>query len=837
VTLVRLAHHRVHGTVRDDRGSPVRGATVTLADTPIPPTTTAADGTYAFAAVPVGTYELRVDAPGGCDTPAALTVAVTGPRVVGVTLQPALDAYGYACRQQTPGYVEATTVLPFGDDTPAVEVTLPFAVTLYGRTTRTATVERSGWVRLAGASATPFSDLALDGAASVRTRTLGSAPDRRFVVEWRNAQPCADEYYGCWEWRGRVDAEVIFHERGDIEFQYRGIDDDPAERAALASIGITTETGATTLWFASFGWNPVLPVGTFGLRFSLPPNGFVQGVVTDANDGAPVVGATVRALRAGVELRSTVTDDTGAYRLQVPLGAVTVEATADRYVTKRASASIATEGQVVTRNLVLATARAALSPGVLSFTAPRDRTPTAILRIANTGSAPLTWTMSDAADWLSVRPASGTLAPGASRTVTVSAATAGLSSGSHVATLVFDSNSGRQPSLTVPVDLVVAQVVLVSGNAGAPPAPDRALVAHLEASRWPVTVVDDDRLTSVATRAALAAADVVVVSSSVNPGLAAFTTVVAPLATPVVLLEPFVAAPLGLAFSSQSGELTGQRQLRIWNGHPLAAGLEPGVYPVTTTATTFGWYRPVPSATVVATQPGTARAGIFGIETGRALVRGVAPERRVGFFFSYPTPSLASATGWQLFDAAVRWASGIPREFYRTDFTTGAGPEWSTPITEPSPSGEAFLGRFGNDTVALTVPVPVGVDVRVAFDLYVIRTWDGNDGSDGDPDVWEYAIGGTPVLRTTFSNVTEPDAPEYWQSYPDAYPATHPARTGAVRVDDLGWGSGLDGSATYRIERTVRTTGPTLTITLTGSGLQDLDDESWGVDNVVIAAA
>ncbi len=57
--------------------------------------------------------------------------------------------------------------------------------------------------------------------------------------------------------------------------------------------------------------------------------------------------------------------------------------------------------------------------------------------------------------WISESPASGTLAAGASQNIAVMVNTAGLSPGVYNATLFIQSNSGRNPSLHVPVKLIV----------------------------------------------------------------------------------------------------------------------------------------------------------------------------------------------------------------------------------------------------------------------------------------------------------------------------------------------------------------------------------------------
>lgn len=72
---------------------------------------------------------------------------------------------------------------------------------------------------------------------------------------------------------------------------------------------------------------------------------------------------------------------------------------------------------------------------------------------------------------------------------------------------------------------------------------------------------------------------------------------------------------------------------------------------------------------------------------------------------------------------------------YRNDFDAGVGLEWSNPSTAETPSGRGFLGRFGNDTVTLRLTdLPAHTEVTVAFDLYIIQSWDGSQEGVG-PDL------------------------------------------------------------------------------------------------------
>ncbi len=79
-----------------------------------------------------------------------------------------------------------------------------------------------------------------------------------------------------------------------------------------------------------------------------------------------------------------------------------------------------------------------------------------------------------------------------------------------------------------------------------------------------------------------------------------------------------------------------------------------------------------------------------------------------------------------------------------------------------------YLGNFGNQEVTLNLSnLPTHDTVTLAFDLYVLGSWDGNR-TDTGPDLWEYGHDGTSLLHTTFSN--QPDTSPNYQTYPAGAP-------------------------------------------------------------------
>jgi hypothetical protein len=188
---------------------------------------------------------------------------------------------------------------------------------------------------------------------------------------------------------------------------------------------------------------------------------------------------------------------------------------------------------------------------------------------------------------------------------------------------------------------------------------------------------------------------------------------------------------------------------------------------------------------------------------------------------------------------------------YVNDFAANAD-GWSAGQLSNAPSGESFLGEFNNETVTLTVTdLPTHTQVTVEFDLYVIRSWDGNQTQISEsfspeeqriragavtfspaladarigPDFFRVHSGGATLLDATFSNW-----PGGTQNYPTVNAA---AQTGAIAVNSLGYFfQSMPMDAVYRIRLTFEHSNPTVVLDFTGSSLQPIEDESWGIDNV-----
>ncbi len=275
--LTPLPAHTVSGHVFDGFNQPIAGATVTILSMPIPPATTDASGFYTIANVPEGTYDVRAQA-GRCIIPQTQQLVVDGDETLDFTLPQKSDSFGYICQEIAANYVEASNVLPLTGDDVSQPLALPFPFKFYGISYNTAFVCTNGYLNFLAAnclttnvaipaSAAPngviypyWDDLFVDALASVRTELLGQAPNRQFVIEWRNVRYFSDT-------TRRVDFEVLLNEDGSILTQYRNIAADGREQGNSATVGIENHSGTVALRY-SFN-EPALFDG-LAVLYSLP---------------------------------------------------------------------------------------------------------------------------------------------------------------------------------------------------------------------------------------------------------------------------------------------------------------------------------------------------------------------------------------------------------------------------------------------------------------------------------------------------------------------------------------------------------------------------------------
>jgi hypothetical protein len=200
-------------------------------------------------------------------------------------------------------------------------------------------------------------------------------------------------------------------------------------------------------------------------------------------------------------------------------------------------------------------------------------------------------------------------------------------------------------------------------------------------------------------------------------------------------------------------------------------------------------------------------------------------------------------------------------------FTAGGSLTSLTRVSLPTDSGglasanqSMWLGRLGSgvaksgsadEIVTLNLAgLTLGQQYTVAFDLLLGSSWDGSASPPYGPDSWRFAVNGTRLVNTTFTNGNQ--GQEYGAFSPQRYSdATYTSLIGP----DFGKFTGADASFTtggtnyaqhYGLYRFGRGIGnPVLVFTATGAGAvlefarfgntTDSADEYWALDNVQVA--
>ncbi len=157
--------------------------------------------------------------------------------------------------------------------------------------------------------------------------------------------------------------------------------------------------------------------------------------------------------------------------------------------------------------------------------------------------------------------------------------------------------------------------------------------------------------------------------------------------------------------------------------------------------------------------------------------------------------------------------------YYSHDFETGPGDEWDDRTTSTGATTTGFLGRFGNQNITLTLTdLPGHFGVNLTWDLLIIDSWDGTSGQ----DFWGFDIPGvgTPAFEHTFSVFSTAD-----QSFP------RPPTAVGQFFGSPSWNENIYRSLSY----TAAHTSSTLQVAFYGQGLESIDNESWGIDNVRVS--
>ncbi|MBK6766528.1 MAG: carboxypeptidase regulatory-like domain-containing protein [bacterium] len=351
VSLSLAPQGTLSGIVTDCFGNPAVGATVSLLNVPVTPTTTNGSGFYTFT-IPQGTYD--VSALGaGCGQATVIGVVVGVSTTQNITLPndpryecSADDANGYsACENNdldgptfnwfeiAPAAGGPGTALAITTDDAGATVAIPFAFRFYGVNYSSAWVCGNGFASFTTTS-TAYSNTILPsatiGAAIVplwddlyppdggQIAYYYSGADNALIIEWYSIShyPSGSnnpETFQIWLY----DVATNPGPNGDsqIRIQYQTLQD---------AAGVTTGIGSATV-ASQYGFDGTLDVSSQGLEnsrvityggFTIPELGTISGTVTDGFS-APLPGVAVTVVGS---LQNDVTDANGNYSLTLQPG-------------------------------------------------------------------------------------------------------------------------------------------------------------------------------------------------------------------------------------------------------------------------------------------------------------------------------------------------------------------------------------------------------------------------------------------------------------------------------------------------------------------------------------
>jgi subtilisin family serine protease len=371
-------------------GAAIAGATVRAVGTPLDPVTTDRQGRYRIE-LPVGLHLLEVSK-GGCLQRATIEVEVLAEIQLDLPIARKLDRFGHGCElvRYAPARTRSEASL-YGDDSYG-RLRLPFAFSFYGERYEAVYLDTNGYlafvdpdwshsyntpipnVELPNAAVYAlWQDLVVDGGTDVTYSMSGNAA----VIDLRGLRVFGGD--------ARMDLQVQLRRDGTIEVHY-GDGAEAVGGGARATVGLEDHTGTDAFQYA---FREQHLTDRMAVRYRRVATSTIQGTVTDANDGLPIQGATVTASPGGQTAR---TDADGRYALRVLAGSYTVEPASDAYVSVAEPVSVRAD-RTITVDFSLRAARAEVTPSELAASTPQGSPTEATVTVANTGSAPLTFSL------------------------------------------------------------------------------------------------------------------------------------------------------------------------------------------------------------------------------------------------------------------------------------------------------------------------------------------------------------------------------------------------------------------------------------------------------------
>jgi hypothetical protein len=268
----------IAGYVRSENGDAVPNASVAILDSNFPTVTTDASGYYVLSNMPAGTYQIRAQTD-FCNTQTE-NLSVAGNETLDFFLGQKSDEFGYSCEALPAAYIPGDNLIPLASDDASALITLPFSFNFYGQTYDHANVATNGFLNFLAPDSTYFNtpipstttpnaaiypfwdDLYVDDEAGIYTKTIGFAPNRQFVIDWRNVYFFADP-------TRRLSFEIVLFEDGKILIQYFDVESATREQGTSATIGIENESGTIALQYSH---EEASVINSLAVLYSPPPS-------------------------------------------------------------------------------------------------------------------------------------------------------------------------------------------------------------------------------------------------------------------------------------------------------------------------------------------------------------------------------------------------------------------------------------------------------------------------------------------------------------------------------------------------------------------------------------
>lgn len=203
----------ISGIVTDPSGETLSGVEMSIGDYYV---TTASDGSYRIEDIENGTYD--VWAKNGCsEFPDDQMATVEGDASFDIAMTAARDAFGNWCEVTDEDWISADSELILGG-TGEVSIDFPFPVRFFEDSFLAASVNKWGTLIFRDSSDSdaggrvymwPGSPHDIDEETRVYTKFVGSSPNRRYVIEWRDLTLDELPEY-------RFDLEYVIGEDGSI---------------------------------------------------------------------------------------------------------------------------------------------------------------------------------------------------------------------------------------------------------------------------------------------------------------------------------------------------------------------------------------------------------------------------------------------------------------------------------------------------------------------------------------------------------------------------------------------------------------------------------------------